>query len=278
MCLFLVRAPRHLLVFGGLTGIAVFLAVSTRIVVGSQRSQAIAAHDAPGVVNEQWVDDAVPEGKTAGLLFTSEFSSDAHPLWQTEIWNRSVQRVFYFGATDFAGFPGYDVTASPTGELLGAKATGPLAAVDYMVTAPTIQLAGSRVEAAGRFVLYRISHPVRLSVGTEGLYSDGWTGPDATYTRYVPGARTIRVDLSRVGWTGPDVPGSVRVELVKKDKVVAQRAWVAHAGGTRTFTFRAPSAPFSVRVRVNPTFSPVQFGLGDTRQLGVQASFTTLPQ
>jgi len=115
-------------------------------------------------------------------------------------------------------------------------------------------------------------------VGTERLYADGGTGPDATYTRYVPGARRIRVDLSRIGWVGPDVPGAVRLELVKKDKVVAERAWVAHAGGMRSFRFRAPSAPFSVRIHVAPTFSPVQFGLADPRQLGVQASFTILPQ
>jgi len=91
--------------------------------------------------------------------------------------------------------------------LLSFVTSAPPAAVDYMLTSPNIQLAGSRVKAAGRFVLYRISRPLRLSVGTEGLYADGWTGPDATYTRYVPGARRIRVDLSRIGWVGPDVPG-----------------------------------------------------------------------
>jgi len=278
-CLFFALAPRRVLVFGGIAGITLFLAVSTKMVVGSQRSQAVAAKAAPGVTDSRWVDESVPQGKAVGLLFTPEFSADAHPLWQTEIWNRSVQHVFYLGARDFAGFPGYDISVNRTGELVSASGNGPPpAAVDYMVASPNIQLAGSRVKAAGRFVLYRIAYPLRLSVSTEGVYTDGWTGPEATYTRYVRGARTVRIDLSRAGWSGPDVPGSVRVELVKTDKAVARRAWIAHRAGTRSFTFPAPPAPFSVRIHVTPTFSPVQFGLGDTRQLGVQVSFTTLPR
>jgi hypothetical protein len=192
-CLFFALAPRRVLALGGITGLAVFLAVSTRMVVGSQRGQAIAARAAPGVHDARWIDDSLPQGATAGLLFTPEFSADAHPLWQTEIWNRTVKRVFYLGARDFPGFPGYDISVSRTGELVSVNGTGaPRAPVDYMVTSPNIQLAGSPVKVAGRFVLYRISRPLRLSVGTEGLYGDGWTGPDATYTRYVPGARAIR--------------------------------------------------------------------------------------
>ncbi len=278
-CLFFALAPRRVLVFGTITGVALFLAVSTRMVVGSQRSQAVAADAAPGVLNEQWVDDSVPDGETAALLFTPEFSADPHPLWQTEIWNRSVERVFYLGARDFSGFPGYDVAVSPTGELVSTNGTGaPPGVPDYMVASPTVQLAGSRVKAEGRFVLYRPSHPLRLSVGTTGVYTDGWTGPEATFTRYVPGARTVLLDLSRLGWAGPDVPGAVRVEVIRKEKVVARGAWIAHAGAAKSFRFRAPPAPFTVRVLTQPTFSPSQFGPGDTRQLGVQASFRTLPR
>ncbi len=276
-CLFFALAPGRVLVYGGLAGLAIFLATSTRMVVGSQRSQAVAAHAAPGVLNEQWVDDSVPEGKKAALLFTPDFSADAHPLWQTEFWNRSVDRVVYLGARDFSGFPGYDVSVGPTGKLVLANGTTP-PAIDYLVASPNVQVAGTRVKTEGRFALYKLSRPLRLSVGTEGVYSDGWTGPDATYTRYVPGAREVLVDLSRSGWRGPDVPGAVRVELVREGKVLEQRAWVVHSGAARSFRFSAPPAPFSVRVHVAPGFSPSQFGLADTRQLGVQASVRTLPR
>jgi hypothetical protein len=88
----------------------------------------------------------------------------------------------------------------------------------------------------------------------------------------------VRVDLSRVGWVEPDVPGAVSVELVKGDEVLARRAWVAHAGQATSFRFRAPPAPFSIRLHVEPTFSPSQFGLADVRQLGVQTAFTVIPR
>ena len=93
-----------MLIVGSLAGIALFLGVSTHNVVGSQRSQAVAARAAPGVSDREWIDKLIPDGKTAALLFTSELAADGHPAWQTEIWNRSVQRVVYLGARDSAAF------------------------------------------------------------------------------------------------------------------------------------------------------------------------------
>ena len=68
------------------------------------------------------------------------------------------------------------------------------------------------------------------------------------------------------------------VELVKGDDVLARRAWVAHSGKAKSFRFQAPPAPFSIRLHVEPTFSPSQFGLADTRQLGVQETVTVIPR
>ncbi len=277
VCSFAALAPTRVLIVGSLAGVALFLGVSTHMVVGSQRSQAVASRASPGVADLQWIDERIPEGKTAALVFTSELSGDGHAAWQTEIWNRSVQRVVYLGARDFGGFPGFDASVGPTGELVsatGSAATAPN--VDYVVAPPNVQVAGTRVESAGRFALTRVSRPLRLSENYDGVYFDGWTGPDATYTRYVPGARAVRVDLSRVGWAGQDVPGAVRVELVRQDNVLSRRAWVAHSGGATSFRFRAPPAPFSIRIHVEPTFSPSQFGLAAVRQLGVQSSFTVI--
>jgi hypothetical protein len=54
----------------------------------------------------------------------------------------------------------------------------------------------------------------------------------------------------------------------------ATREWTVHSGQTRTFDLPVPRAPFRVEVRVSPTFSPAQYGQGDTRQLGVQLAFS----
>jgi hypothetical protein len=53
---------------------------------------------------------------------------------------------------------------------------------------------------------------------------------------------------------------------------------VIHAGQQRTLDLRAPPAPFEARVTVSPTFSPADFGQGDTRQLGAQLGFDFRPQ
>jgi hypothetical protein len=279
VCLFVALAPTRLLVVGSLAGVALFLGVSTHMVVGSQRGQAVAARAAPGAVDSDWIDDRVPDDEQAGLLFTTQLSADGHPAWQTEFWNRSVEQVYYLGARDFGGFPGFDAAVDGSGRLVSSTGSGTTApSVDYVVVPQGVQLAGTRLGADGRFALYRVSQPLRLAEGQEGVYSDGWTGPDAVYTRYAPGGRTVQVDLSRAGWPGPDVPGAVRVELVKGNRALASRSWVAHSGGATSFRFRAPPAPFSVRIHVAPTFSPSQFGLADTRQLGVQAGVTVAPR
>jgi hypothetical protein len=55
------------------------------------------------------------------------------------------------------------------------------------------------------------------------------------------------------------------------------QTWVVHSHASRSFRFRAPHSAFQVTVHVAPTFSPAKFGLPDSRQLGVQASFVLVP-
>ena len=273
---FAALASTRVLVVGGLLGVALFLGVSTKMVVGSQRSQAVAARNATGASDVDWVDDRVPKGETAALLFNSDFAADGHPAWQTEFWNQDVQRVVYLGARDF-GFPGFEALVRPTGRLTAVNGTVTRPpAVDYVVAPVGADLAGERVATEGRFALWRVSKPLRLATQREGFTGDGWTGADATFTRYLPGAKLVLVDLSRPKLPVP--PGLVRVELVSRGSVVEQRRWVARSDSSRTVRFRAPSAPFSVRIHVAPTFSPADVGLADTRQLGVLASVRTLPR
>jgi hypothetical protein len=76
----------------------------------------------------------------------------------------------------------------------------------------------------------------------------------------------------------PAPPSQVRVDLVSKGSPVVHRAWTARPNAEKIFRFRAPPAPFSVRIHVSPTFSPAQFGIADTRTLGVLAKIRALPQ
>ena len=64
-------------------------------------------------------------------------------------------------------------------------------------------------------------------------------------------------------------PAAASGKLVK---VYDVRRWVVHSLTQRTFAFEV-RPPVRVELHVHPTFSPSQFGLPDTRQLGAQVSF-----
>ena len=82
------------------------------------------------------------------------------------------------------------------------------------------------------------------------------------------------VEAGRAGWTGQDTPSQVTIAVERLDgRPVSRARWIVHSGLKRTFRLRTPPAPYRVKVGVERTFSPAQFGQADTRQLGVQLAF-----
>ena len=76
-------------------GTAAFLALSSYSVLGSARTQSVAALASQGVAPKDvsWVDDRV--GTDAHVVFVNNISlaENPHTLWQTEFWNRSIESV-----------------------------------------------------------------------------------------------------------------------------------------------------------------------------------------
>ena len=270
--LFFVLVPRRWGVVLVPLGIALFLVFSSVSVLKAWAGQARAAHDSQGTNDLSWIDKTIGSGADAAFLLTPDLQADPHPLWQSEFWNRSVRRVFLLDTVDPTAYPAVLAKLNRDGGLVTAPGTRQ---PKYIVAAPGVDVDGKLLASTPRLALFRISAPLRLGDRSSGLTADGWTGADATYTRYDPGAKVVIVDLSRPGL--PAVPGRVRLKLVSKGSTV-RRAWIARSNSERIFRFRAPPAPFSVQIRVTPTFSPAQFGIADTRQLGVRAKITALPQ
>jgi len=254
-------------------GIALFLVFSSVTVLKAWAGQARATHASQGTNDLSWIDKTIGSDADAAFLFTPDFQADPHPLYQSEFWNRSVRRVFLLDTFDPNGYPAIPTTLNGAGRLVTAPGTRQ---PTYVVTAPGVDVDGKLLASTPRLALYRVASPLRLADRSSGLTADGWTGADATYTRYDPGAKLVLVDLSRPEL--PVVPARVRVELDSRSSIVAHRAWIARSDSEKTFRFRAPPAPFSVRIHVTPTFTPSQFGLADTRQLGVRAKVRALPR
>ena len=102
----------------------------------------------------------------------------------------------------------------------------------------------------------------------------------------------IRVVASRAAWGGEDVPGNVTIrvspirwegphdfsdgKMVEGTPFALERLTI-HTRQIVEYLIPVPGPPFVVDVTVEPTFSPADFGLGDSRQLGIQPSFEYLP-
>jgi hypothetical protein len=273
--------PRRLAAAVMVGSVAAFLVLSSYSVHGAIRDYARNLAGGTGVLdNPTWVDDRAG-GREVGALFghSSDTFQEAVALWETEFWNRRLTRVYTFGIAEPVGLAETALTVDPaSGRLVAtdASAQQELGGTREFVTDTGTDLVGSFSATHGPFALYALRSPPRIASLVSGVYADGWMGADAAYTRYASsphGLRTVVVTLSRRSWIGKDVPGRVRIELARGPRVTAARRWVIHAGQERRFSFVAPRAPFQLRVHVEPTFSPAQFGGADTRQLGARVSF-----
>jgi len=271
--LFFVLVPRRWGMLLAPIGIALFLVFSSVSVLKAWAGQAQATHASQGTNNVTWIDKTIGHNADAAFLLTPDFEADPHPLWQSEFWNRSVRRVFLLDTRDPTSYPAITTTLNGAGRLVTAPGTRQ---PKYIVTAPGVHVDGKLLASTPRLALFRVSEPLRLNDRSTGLTADGWTGADATFTRFDPGAKVVFVNLSL-----PDLPTSparVRMELDSRGSTVARRAVSVRSNSEQTIRFPAPPAPFSVRLHVTPTFSPSQFGIADTRQLGVLAKITALPR
>jgi hypothetical protein len=276
------RASRVLLP----ASVALFFLLSGYTVHGAIQDQSAAAAGTTGVSDPNWVDDAIGSDGEAGYIYGPSDSANPHRLWQTEFWNLSVKDVYPLDADPVSSYSDDELDVNEAGRLV-PKGSGESVDEPYVLTDPNLGIVGEVVARPGPLALVRVRPPLRIASSVDGLYADGWSGPQAGLTQYEPlpgGARRMQVRVSRAGWTGADVPGRVTIAagpLRQTDgtptlgEPTATREWTVHSGQTRTFDLPVPSAPFRVEVRVSPTFSPAQFGQGDTRELGVQLAFSS---
>jgi hypothetical protein len=266
--------------------VAVFLVLTSYSVHGAIRDYSRALAGGTGVLGDPtWVDDRA-NGRDVGTLYgtSSDTFAEGEALWETEFWNRRLTRVYTVGPREPVAFAETPVTVDPaSGRLVAsgsdASVQKELAATRELLTSAGTNLAGRLNAVRAPFALYALRSPPRVATAISGVYADGWMGADASYTRYVPptprGPWQVDVTLSRRNWFATKAPGRARIEIVKGPRVVSSSRGLIHAGRDRRFVLDVPRAPFQVRVHIEPTFSPSQFGRPDTRQLGAQVSFNT---
>ena len=265
--------------------VAGFLLLSSYSVHGAIRDYARNVAAGTGVLNHPtWVDDS-SGGRDVGVLYgrTPDTFQEAVALWQTEFWNRDVGRVYTVGPHEPVGLAETPVIVRPRNGRLAVSPADPsvqreLSSTRAFMADPGTDVAGRVTAGNGLFELYALGSPPQIASLVSGVYADGWMGSEAQYTRYAPKTPgTVRVTVSRAGWRGPTVPGRVVVSVGSRNGVRITR-FAVPSGRVRAVRVPTPASGFVVSLRVQPTFSPAQFGLPDTRQLGAQVSFEYRPR
>jgi hypothetical protein len=237
--------------------------------------------------------DKLTHGKPTLYLGQNLNSGSDLGIWLTEFWNRSLRYVDSVDGTA----PGPGPTLTPNTAADGRLY--PVQDVDYVLAEKGVVLDGRVVGAGrtGRWILYKVSKPVRYAYNQTGVFSDGQTGCSlapcpvarSAYNRFsTPGQRPgyAVVDVSRLSACGAPVPpAGVRVTIGKlvegADKqphigrvTAPVQRWTLRIGSARRFVLPTPRPPFRVEVRIAPTYSPLHFGGSDQRILGGQVGYS----
>jgi hypothetical protein len=272
-----VLLPRRIAAVALPAGVALFLVLSSYSIYGAVRdhSKATLALTTPSAPS--WVDETIGTDAHAAYIYgsTPDLVGEAQIMWQTEFWNRSLDKVLTVGPPEPAPLAETPVALDPgTGRIV---APGP---IPYAVVPSTLVPAGTLIALRPPLALYRVTPPLRLAGRLDGIYRDGWMGADASFTRYGASTGSVRVRVSRRTWHKPSPPARITIRTVPLgDASVATdlKTWTVGTGLSRTFTLKTPKPPYQVLIHATPTFSRSDYGEADTRQLGAEVAVTPAP-
>jgi glycosyltransferase involved in cell wall biosynthesis len=231
-------------------------------------------YDAGVAAGTSWIDRAVGTDADVAVLWTG---GDAGRIWQDEFWNRSIRRVYAYGAQLPGGMPETAVTTRGPANVLVDDRGRPIRS-QYVLADTRTPVVGARVagDPDHLLALYRAAQPVRLGLRITGWYDDSWTGPVVTWSRIDCGAGArLRFDLrsdatlfkgvvQHVAVSGT-TPAQTLTLLPTEQKPV-------------TLPLQPRSGRCSVRLVISPARVPSSFPrlrIHDNRLLGVHVDYFT---
>ena len=138
-------------------------------------------------VPRDWIDQRVPSGAVAGVVWTGRNGVDRFTVNQNEYFNRSVGPVYFVGGPTPGNLPEQEVRVDPQDGVLRLDGGGPVTE-RYLVTDASLELDGQALarDVPLGLTLWRVAGPVarKAEVTVTGLYpSDTWSGPRVRYSR-----------------------------------------------------------------------------------------------
>jgi hypothetical protein len=249
--------------------VLVYFAVSQKPIQGKHRTASVGALYA-GITNPErdWIDRAV--GSDANVIAIWSGNTDRHAIWENEIFNRSVGRVYHVNGPMIGDL---DETALSVDRQTGVmSADGSPVRAPYVLTDSSVEIEGEPVaqDVNKGMVVYRLSGPLRQTSSVQGLYpQDTWSGPSVTYTRLNCSGGSVTVDLqSDPGlFTRPQT-----VVAASSGRVVGRTTVAPDAARRLTVPLERQGRVCAVVFRVTPTAVPAVVTKGentDTRELGL---------
>jgi glycosyltransferase involved in cell wall biosynthesis/4-amino-4-deoxy-L-arabinose transferase-like glycosyltransferase len=225
-----------------------------------------AAAQGIGRKDKSWIDAAV--GRDAHVAVVWAGGNDL-AVWESEFWNRSVDRVYGLGARLPGDMPEEQTTVDPaTGILRGVRER-------YVLAPSSVQLVGTRVAAdsAKQLVLYRVTPPARITTSFTGLYPttpgvEAWSRGHVRWLRSSCTGGTLSVKVSSDQKLFPKAQ-----TLAIRGTTTARTLSIAPGTTDRLVTLALAPVNGVCRVdfAISPTAVPAQVEPGntDTRRLGL---------
>jgi hypothetical protein len=222
-----------------------------------------------------WVDRA---SGGAPVAFLGESIADPNPIWLTEFWNRSLNRVGSLTGDAPGPGPALAPTLTNPDGTLNEYSGDP-----FTLAGPGVVLQAAVVESVDNDTLYRTPRRWRLLQTEEGVYSDGWMSAYALVAYFAPGGPgRLRIDLSRTAYngSGPAARATIRVGPLRIDakgapllaRTVAVRAATVPDGKEVTLVVPVAATPVAAIITID-TRTLVSIP-GDPRLLGALVGFS----
>ncbi|MCX6391067.1 MAG: glycosyltransferase family 39 protein [Actinobacteria bacterium] len=250
-----------------LIAVAVALFVLTSVAVNQRTDKASAGAVVQGIGGPRnWIDAAVGASTPVDVLYPG--TSEPLRVWENEFFNRSLRDVLALGAPMPGGLPETVVNADTQGNVRNRP--GFQIDTDFVLVDSSTTVIGSIVASdpgTGMSVV-QVEKPLRLQSSTTGVYLDGWTGPQATYTRFActGGMLTVTASLDGVLQTAP-VTIAVAAGPRQDPPITVDPSGVPSTISTRLVPV---DGQCQVTYTITPTAIPAEvLGSTDTRALGV---------
>jgi hypothetical protein len=226
------------------------------------------------VDRRDWIDRAVGSHASVSVLYTG---SEQEVTWENEFFNRSVGKVYDFGAPAPDPLPATPVARRTDGVL---TAGGEAVHTQYLLAPTTLDIKGTLIELDGTlsdnlgYALYRVAGPIVVLKHVTGLYPDTWSHRTVTYSRVDCTGGTLSVVLE----SDPALFKRTQVVTAIVARRVVGRVAVAPTGTpTLTVPLRPEGGVCTVDFKVQYLLNPlrVEPGSTDNRLVGVHfLSFT----